>query len=199
MPPATAPHETAPASGTVAVIERWVARVEHPEDCLACGACERVCVHGAVALADHDRRTRAHRRRLVLRVWRLRGGVSARGACAACMGDRIVKVAIASGKGGTGKTTVAVNLARVAADAGLRVQLLDCDVEEPDCALFLRPQVHRTLPVELSIPEVDEAACTHCGICSDVCEFRAIISLPTDGTGVSRTVSLVRRVHVAVP
>jgi MinD superfamily P-loop ATPase len=90
-----------------------------------------------------------------------------------------VKVAIASGKGGTGKTTVAVNLARVAADAGLRVQLLDCDVEEPDCALFLRPQVHRTLPVELSIPEVDEAACTHCGICSDACEFRAIISLPT--------------------
>jgi len=90
-----------------------------------------------------------------------------------------VKVAIASGKGGTGKTTVAVNLARMAADAGLRVQLLDCDVEEPDCALFLRPQVERTLPVELSIPEVDAAACTHCGICNELCEFRAIISLPT--------------------
>ena len=90
-----------------------------------------------------------------------------------------MKVAVASGKGGTGKTTVAINLARVAADAGRRVQLLDCDVEEPDCALFLRPQVHRTLPVELSIPEVDEAVCTHCGTCSDVCEFHAIISLPT--------------------
>jgi MinD superfamily P-loop ATPase len=90
-----------------------------------------------------------------------------------------VRIAIASGKGGTGKTTVAVNLARVAADAGRRVQLLDCDVEEPDCALFLGPQVQRTLPVELAIPEVDEAACTHCGVCSDVCEFRAIVSLPT--------------------
>ena len=54
VPPAAAPHETAPASGTAVVIERWVAQVEHPEDCLACGACERVCVHGAVALADHD-------------------------------------------------------------------------------------------------------------------------------------------------
>jgi MinD superfamily P-loop ATPase len=90
-----------------------------------------------------------------------------------------LKVAIASGKGGTGKTTVAVNLARVAADAGLRVQLLDCDVEEPDCALFLRPRIQQTLPVELAIPEVDEASCTHCGVCSDVCEFKAIVSLPT--------------------
>lgn len=90
-----------------------------------------------------------------------------------------MRIAVASGKGGTGKTTVAVNLARVAADAGRRVQLLDCDVEEPDCALFLLPQISRTLPVELAIPEVDEAACTHCGICGDVCEFHAIVSLPS--------------------
>lgn len=90
-----------------------------------------------------------------------------------------MRVAVASGKGGTGKTTVAVNLARVAADAGRRVQLLDCDVEEPDCALFLHPQSLRTQVVELAIPEVDEAACTHCGVCGDVCEFHAIVSLPS--------------------
>ena len=52
VPPATAPAETAPAF-SAAVVERWVAQVERPEDCLACGTCERVCVHGAVALAGH--------------------------------------------------------------------------------------------------------------------------------------------------
>ena len=90
-----------------------------------------------------------------------------------------MRIAVASGKGGTGKTTVAVNLARMAADAGRRVQLLDCDVEEPDCALFLHPQFSHTQAVELAIPEVDEAACTHCGVCGDVCEFHAIVSLPS--------------------
>jgi MinD superfamily P-loop ATPase len=90
-----------------------------------------------------------------------------------------VKVAVASGKGGTGKTTVAVNLARTAAEAGQRVQLLDCDVEEPNCALFLQPELERTLPVEVTVPQVDEQSCTHCGVCSQVCEFHAIVSLPT--------------------
>jgi len=52
VPPATAPDETAPALSAAAV-ERWVAQVERPEDCLVCGACERACVHGAVTLAGH--------------------------------------------------------------------------------------------------------------------------------------------------
>ncbi|MBM3147154.1 MAG: ATP-binding protein [Actinobacteria bacterium] len=90
-----------------------------------------------------------------------------------------MRVAIASGKGGTGKTTVAANLARVAARRRLNVQLLDCDVEEPDCALFLRPRVRSRPFVEVPVPVVDEAACTHCGICADVCAFKAIVSLPS--------------------
>jgi len=90
-----------------------------------------------------------------------------------------VKIAIASGKGGTGKTMVATNLAIAAADTGAQVQLLDCDVEEPDCALFLEPVVSRTSPVELLVPEVDETLCNHCGVCSDVCAFKAIAALPS--------------------
>ena len=54
VPPAAAPDETAPAFAAAAAVERWVACLERPEDCLACGACERVCVRGAVALAGHD-------------------------------------------------------------------------------------------------------------------------------------------------
>lgn len=90
-----------------------------------------------------------------------------------------MRIAVASGKGGTGKTTVATNLARVAVDQGLRVQLLDCDVEEPNCSLFLPFRVERTAPVELNVPRVDEAVCTRCGLCGEVCEFRAIVPLAT--------------------
>lgn len=90
-----------------------------------------------------------------------------------------MRIAVASGKGGTGKTTVAANLARVAKMQDLRVQLLDCDVEEPDAALFLRPKIRATPFVEVPVPVVDEEACTHCGVCADACAFKAIVSLPS--------------------
>lgn len=90
-----------------------------------------------------------------------------------------MRIAVASGKGGTGKTTVAVNLAWVAARDGRRVQLLDCDVEEPDAALFLQPVVRSTVDVDVLTPTVDEEACTHCGVCADACAFRAIVTLPS--------------------
>lgn len=85
-----------------------------------------------------------------------------------------MRIAIASGKGGTGKTTLATNLAGLLAGRGLAVRLLDADVEEPDCHLFLHPEIERHEPVHVQIPVVDEARCTSCGVCADVCAFKAI-------------------------
>ena len=81
-----------------------------------------------------------------------------------------MKICVASGKGGTGKTTVAVNLALVSGTA----HYMDCDVEEPNGHLFLKPDITSTQNVTITIPEIDEAKCTYCGFCSEVCEFNAI-------------------------
>jgi MinD superfamily P-loop ATPase len=85
-------------------------------------------------------------------------------------------LAVASGKGGTGKTTVAVNLARVLAHP---VQLLDCDVEEPNGHLFLDGPVGSRETVSMPVPQVDESLCDGCGECSRFCQYHAIVSLGT--------------------
>ncbi len=86
-----------------------------------------------------------------------------------------MKLAIASGKGGTGKTTVAVSLALSLAAENLPAPLLlDCDVEEPNAALFLHPQIVEHCDVDQPIPEVDPAHCTLCGRCAEVCQYHAI-------------------------
>jgi MinD superfamily P-loop ATPase len=84
-------------------------------------------------------------------------------------------ITIASGKGGTGKTTIATNLA-VALDEP--VQLLDCDVEEPNAHLFLNPEIQESLTFQLEVPEVDLSKCTFCGKCQEICQFNAIAILP---------------------
>jgi len=81
-------------------------------------------------------------------------------------------ISIASGKGGTGKTTVATNLA-VSLDA--EVQILDCDVEEPNAHLFIRPHMEETRIITTPVPEVDMEKCSLCGKCGEICQFRAII------------------------
>lgn len=104
-------------------------------------------------------------------------------------------IAVASGKGGTGKTTVAVNLAlsiaskRLGVSASTRLDesnsrtlgrydattlFLDCDVEEPNAHLFLRPIIERQEEVGVLIPEVDYSKCTFCGRCAEVCAYHAI-------------------------
>ncbi|MDX9715301.1 MAG: ATP-binding protein [Dissulfurispiraceae bacterium] len=82
-------------------------------------------------------------------------------------------IAVASGKGGTGKTTVSVNLARAMNSA---VQLVDCDVEEPNAHLFLKSSGHSERVVNILVPEVDEVRCDGCGECGRFCEFSAIVS-----------------------
>ena len=83
-------------------------------------------------------------------------------------------IAIASGKGGTGKTTLAVNLALYLAGMGLRPALIDLDVEAPNCAGRLGIDLAREEPVELPLPVADNDACTRCGVCAGVCAFNAI-------------------------
>lgn len=84
-------------------------------------------------------------------------------------------ISIASGKGGTGKTLVATSLA---CSLGEKVQLLDCDVEEPNDHVFLKPVITYRESVCVPVPSVDEGKCTHCGRCSEVCAYNAIAVLP---------------------
>jgi MinD superfamily P-loop ATPase len=88
-----------------------------------------------------------------------------------------MRIAIASGKGGTGKTTVAVNLACVIAECGQTVQYLDCDVEEPNGHIFLKPEITATESVGIPVPVVDEKKCTGCRKCAEVCQYHAIAVL----------------------
>jgi len=81
-------------------------------------------------------------------------------------------ISIASGKGGTGKTTVATNMA---VSVGSDVQVLDCDVEEPNAHLFLHPTIEEVETITTPVPEVDMEKCTLCGKCGEICQFKAIV------------------------
>jgi len=89
-----------------------------------------------------------------------------------------MRIAVASGKGGTGKTTVAVNLAYLLISTGKKVQYLDCDVEEPNGHIFLKPVIDLTRPALVRVPVVDQDKCTSCGECSNKCQFHALVVLP---------------------
>ena len=85
-------------------------------------------------------------------------------------------LSIASGKGGTGKTTIAVNLA-LSLEGSHSVQFLDCDVEEPNAHIFLKPHILQSETVFLPIPEIVEEKCTYCGKCAEVCAYNALAVL----------------------
>jgi len=84
-----------------------------------------------------------------------------------------VIISIASGKGGTGKTLVATSLALSLPD-GKPVQLLDCDVEEPNAHILLKLPLSYKQTVFIPIPQIDETKCTYCGKCAEVCAYNAI-------------------------
>ena len=88
-----------------------------------------------------------------------------------------MKIAIASGKGGTGKTTIATNLAVSLFHSDQNVQYLDCDAEEPNGHIFLKPEIEASEDVTVGVPEVDADKCTGCGKCGQLCQYSAIICL----------------------
>lgn len=89
--------------------------------------------------------------------------------------DKMI-IAVASGKGGTGKTTISVNLARAKSS---RIQLLDCDVEEPNTDLFLNGELIEENIITIPVPEIDENKCDGCGECGNFCQYKAIVSYGT--------------------
>jgi MinD superfamily P-loop ATPase len=86
-----------------------------------------------------------------------------------------MKIAIASGKGGTGKTLAASNIAAVLARGGREVTYLDCDVEAPNGHLFLKPEIGHEEEITLYAPVgVDKDRCILCGKCAEACTYNAI-------------------------
>ena len=85
-------------------------------------------------------------------------------------------ISIASGKGGTGKTTIATSFALSIPNA----QILDCDVEEPNAHIFIKPQIQEKKSVFIPVPEIDKAKCNSCGRCKEVCVYNALAVLKND-------------------
>ena len=81
-----------------------------------------------------------------------------------------MRIAVLSGKGGTGKTLVAVNLAAAAKES----VYIDCDVEEPNGHLFFKPEDAQEKEISIKIPTVDNKLCNGCRKCVDFCKFNAL-------------------------
>lgn len=91
--------------------------------------------------------------------------------------DKKITIAVASGKGGTGKTTVSASFACTAADAGYSSAYMDCDVEEPNGHLFLKPSISNRHMVGIPVPVVDQEKCIACGSCGEICQYSAIVCI----------------------
>ena len=81
-----------------------------------------------------------------------------------------MRIAVLSGKGGTGKTLVSVNLAAAAKTS----TYIDCDVEEPNGHLFFKPEGVQEEEISVKTPKVDNELCNGCRKCVDFCKFNAL-------------------------
>ncbi len=79
-------------------------------------------------------------------------------------------ISVASGKGGTGKTTIATNLALSLKN----VQFIDCDVEEPNAHIFIKPSIKHIEKVNVLMPKINYSFCNFCGKCAEFCQYNAI-------------------------
>ena len=94
-------------------------------------------------------------------------------------GDDKMIISVASGKGGTGKTTVAISLALSIENS----QIIDCDVEEPNVHIFLNPEIKEEIEVKTTVPEVNKDKCNFCGYCSSICAYNALSVFKLDSSG----------------
>ena len=90
----------------------------------------------------------------------------------------MMRIAVASGKGGTGKTFLSTNLFRTMRNAGLQVAIVDCDAEVPNASLFVRQEYMEAWDTRMFCPEIDREQCMFCGNCMDNCHFHAITCIP---------------------
>ncbi len=88
-----------------------------------------------------------------------------------------IKIAIASGKGGTGKTLVSTNLFYTLQQQGIEVTLVDCDAEEPNDLMFFDGVMENSMQITQLVPVIDESKCTFCGKCNEYCNYNAIFFL----------------------
>ncbi len=90
----------------------------------------------------------------------------------------MIKIAVASGKGGTGKTLVATNIFYSLLKKGVNAVLVDCDAEAPDAVAFFKTVATGTADVTTLVPLIDTDICTFCGKCHEYCNYNAIFILP---------------------
>lgn len=90
----------------------------------------------------------------------------------------MIKIAIASGKGGTGKTFVATNIFYTLVKNQIDAVLVDCDAEAPNSVAFFKTNQTRAIEVTQLVPVIDTNACTFCGKCHEYCNYNAIFILP---------------------
>lgn len=89
-----------------------------------------------------------------------------------------MNIAVASGKGGTGKTLISTNLFQAVQKVGYPVTLVDCDAEEPNVGEFIQGEVFASNTLLQNIPVINPEQCVFCGKCHKYCNYHAIIYLP---------------------
>ncbi len=89
-----------------------------------------------------------------------------------------MKIGITGGKGGTGKTAFAINLAVAISKLGGKAALVDCDPDSPSCHFLLGAELGESEEVFSYLPKIDAEKCTSCGKCVGACESNALFQIP---------------------